>query len=555
MVLLGSLLQRLAALQGYCGQMPRYYGAQIRGGATAIRLSFDIERPSLPHDIPDILVCFDFSQYHEIEDELGLGAKSAVLYDGLVPSHFLLPDTSLPVNFDEISQSITGSPRNKNIVALGTLARMLPLSMDDARAAIDEDGELRVVQRNLPAFLAGVELVDGLSLPVLELSPAADQRPRVLLHGNSAVAEGAVRAGCRAFFGYPITPASEIMQAMEEALGPLGGVYLQAEDEIASAGMVLGASLTGMRALTATSGPGLDLMTEMLGLASAAEIPMVIVDVQRGGPSTGIPSKSEQSDLGHAVCGGHGDAPRAVLAAWDIESCCRLASESVNIAEEFQTPVILLSDQWLGQTVIAVHEDMLKAGPALRQRKRPLGDHQGPYQRYAWSDDGISPMANVGDKGFTYQTSGLTHDEEGRPAFDFQAHQRCHEKRHRKLETLKDRHDLVKVMGAEDSRAGIIAWGSTAQVVIEVMYDLDLQKQVKICLPELLCPLPNKVQEFMDNLDTLLVVELDFSGQFHAYLRSCLELPARTRIYARAGGRPFSRTELAGVLTEFADAG
>ncbi|MFC1957918.1 2-oxoacid:acceptor oxidoreductase subunit alpha, partial [Chloroflexota bacterium] len=414
------------------------------------------------------------------------------------------------------------------------------------------DKELILLKKNLSAMEAGEQLSLKFSFPELKLSSAADPSPKVILHGNGAIAQAAVRAGCRAFFGYPITPAAEIMQEMQEQLSLTGGTFLQAEDEIASAGLVMGASMVGVESMTATSGPGFDLMTEMIGLASSAEIPVVIVDVQRCGPSTGIPSKSEQSDLNHAIYGGHGDAPRVVIAPYDLEGCYRLIIESLNIAQYYQTPVILLSDQWLGQTFVATNIDFLKKDYPRKKIKRPTRKDLGRYCRYKLTDDFVSPMAVVGDEGLVYQTTGLTHGEKATPASDFQTQQIMHEKRWKKLMPLCQRDELIKIFGKQECQSAIITWGSSAQIVLEIVKDLGLQSQVKVCVPELIHPLPDAVKSFLRSTEKLLVIEMNYSGQLYHYLRSQVDLPPQTQIYNRVGSRPFSKNELARPIAEVA---
>ncbi len=279
---------------------------------------------------------------------------------------------------------------------------------------------------------------------------------------------------------------------------------------------------------------------------------MVIVNVQRCGPSTGIPSKSEQSDLNHAIYGGHGDAPRVVIAPYDVEGCYRLVIESINIAQYFQTVVVLLSDQWLGQTLVAVNDEFLKKDYPLVERKKPDGKDPGGYRRYQLGGDSISPMAVAGDEGLVYQITGLSHNEGGAPAFDAETHQSMHEKRWQKLAPLCQRDELVKIFGKEESRKGIITWGSSAQVVLETVKDLGLEDEVKVCVPELIHPLPGRIEQFLRPLEKLLVIEMNYSGQLHHYLRSQIDLPRNTTIHARAGGRPFSRKELTGPITEVA---
>jgi 2-oxoglutarate ferredoxin oxidoreductase subunit alpha len=552
-VVLGSLLQRLAASQGYFGQMPRYYGPQIRGGASGVKLSLDTTRASLPADTVDIMVCFNWEKYAELKQELPLGPDSIVFHDSAPPEGSLnLPEKSFQIGFSQIAKELTGTAAAKNIVVLGLLERILSLPENLSKSAATHDQAAALLERNGAALHAGKRLLPEFPFDELRLLPPKDVTARTVLHGNSAVAQGAIRAGCRTFFSYPITPASEIMEEMQERLNHENGVFLQAEDEIAAVGLAIGASLTGAKSMTATTGPGLDLMTEMIGLASSAEIPVVIVDVQRCGPATGIPSKSEQSDLNQAIYGGHGDAPRVVLAAYSVKGCYRLLVESFNISEYYQTPVILLSDQRLGQTTVATNSDFLAKDYSMARRKRPGAEYQEQYRRYELTEDYISPMAFAGDKGLTYQATGLAHNQKGRPSFDFATNQSMHEKRWQKLLPLRDRDDLVKLFGKEEVRRGIVAYGSSAQFVLEAVEDLGLQDQVKVCVPELIHPLPRRLTSFVGSLEKLLVVEMSYSAQLHHYLRSQIDLPSDTTSCARAGGMAFSREELSGPITELA---
>ena len=552
-VVLGNLLQRLAASIGYCGQMPRYYGPQIRGGASAVKLSLDAGQASVPADTADIMICLNWEKYIELEQELPLGNDSVLFYEDAPPKEgIVLPEKSFQVGFSEISKELIGKASSKNMVALGLLERILALPESLSRGTEIEDEASALLGKNRPALDAGRRLLLESPFSELKLSSPRDPSAKVVLDGNSAMARGAIRVGCRAFFGYPITPASEIMEEMQERLDQGHGVFLQAEDEIAAIGMALGASLTGAKSMTATTGPGLDLMTEMIGLASSVEIPVVIVDVQRGGPATGIPSKLEQSDINHAIYGGHGDAPRVVLAAYNLEGCYRLLIDSFNISEYYQTPVILLSDQRLGQTTVATSSDLLEADYPIAERKRPGPQHQEQYRRYAMTDDYISPMALIGDLGLTYQVTGLAHSEKGRPSFDFATNQRMHEKRWQKLAPLRDRDELIKVFGKEQARKGIVTFGSSAQFVLETIESLGLQDEIKVCIPELIHPLSRRLSGFVNSLEELLVVEMSYSAQLHHYLRSQINLPTNTASYARAGGLAFSRKELSGPITKLA---
>jgi len=551
-VMLGSLLQRLAALQGYYSQMPRYYEPQIRGGGSAVKLGIDTEMISLPKDKLDLLLCFDWTKYMGFANDLQLGVDPVIIYEKVPPAEANLPPQAIliQIDFTGLSESTTGAARNKNIVALGLLERALGLTENGLAKAIEEDEDLKLLKQHLDAYKAGQDLYSRIDLPSLAIASPRDELPKIVLHGNKAIAQGAIRAGCEAFFGYPITPASEIMEEMQNKLPQMDGAFLQAEDEIASAGMVLGAALTGAKSMTSTSGPGLDLMTEMLGLASSAEVPLVIVDVQRGGPSTGLPSKLEQSDLNHAIYGGHGDASRVVLAAYDVPGCYRLAIESISISQYYQVPVILLSDQWLGQTFVATDDHFMHDDRSILSASKPDETDKNNYHRYKQTEDFISPIAFVGDDGFAYQTTGLTHDEEGHPSINHDNHQWLHEKRWKKLNSLRERKDLVTIIGEEEPRAGIISWGSSAQVVMQAVTELGLQDQISICIPEMIHPLPVAVERFVHSVERLLVVELNYSGQLYHYLRSETNLPVKSVSYMRSGGCPFSEAEISQQIQE-----
>jgi 2-oxoglutarate ferredoxin oxidoreductase subunit alpha len=552
-VAMGSLLQRIAASQGYFSQMPRYYTAQIRGGGSAIKLGLDARRLSLPKDVLDLLVCFSWEKYLEFEPELTVGADTVVIYEEDPPSGVKLPKNSFKIGFSRISQEETGSDKNMNLVALGLLMRLLSFDRERMNKVIDEDTALQLLKENIVALDIGENIFAELSFPDISLEPPRDESTKIVVHGNTAMSRAAIRAGCRAYFGYPITPSAEIMKDMLEALFYEKGVFVQAEDEIAAVGMAIGSSFVGVKSLTGTSGPGLDLMTESIGLASAAEIPLVLIDVQRCGPSTGIPSASEQSDLDHAIYGGHGDAPRVVMAPYDIDGCYRLVIEGFNIAEGYQTPVILLSDQWLGQTFVAVNDGFMQNDYKLIERKKPSTEDSDGYLRYRVTEDFVSPMAAAGDEGFTYRTTGLTHNQRGAPAFDFENHRTLHEKRWKKLAPLRQRGDLIKVLGNEKSRKGMITWGSSAPFVLDTIEELGVQDRVKVCIPELIYPLPDRVVDFVGSLDRLLVLEMNYSGQLYRYLRSQADLPSDSNVYCRVGGRPFSRGELADVIRGVAE--
>ena len=279
------------------------------------------------------------------------------------------------------------------------------------------------------------------------------------MSGNQAIALGAVAAGVKYFAGYPITPASDILEWLSAKLPQVGGITIQCEDEIASIASVLGASYTGAKAMTATSGPGLSLMTEVLGYAGTAEIPCVIVDAQRGGPSTGLPTKTEQSDLQHALYGGHGEAPRVVLAPVTVEDCFWTTIDAFNYAERYQVPVILLTDQGLatdgGHPQARPLQGRALGAPHLRRaRTATTSATRSPRTR---SRRWASPARRAAST----WPPGIEHDELGPPAYTPENHVRMQTKRWAKLDPLRNgvaRHETV---GDERPDIAVIGFGST----------------------------------------------------------------------------------------------
>jgi len=404
----------------------------------------------------------------------------------------------------------------------------------------------KIVESNLRAFDAGAEYA---RTEVRRTDSVAfsyeTHEPKMVISGNEALALGALAAGIDFFAGYPITPATEIMEYLAKLMPLYDRVWIQSEDEIAAIGMALGASFAGKRAMTATSGPGLSLMNEMLGLASLAEIPLVIVDVQRAGPSTGMPTKTEQADLQQALYGTHGDAPRAVIAPADVEDCFQVAMDAFCIAEEYQLPVIILSDQFIGQR----KESVPRFDPNRIQvcgRKIPDPGELEDYKRFAFTKSGVSPMAVPGLVNGEYTAAGLEHDEHGLPASTPEMHEKMSEKRFRKLDPLRREWGFTRRYGPPDAEIGIIGWGSTKGAIKEAVLRAEAEGlSIAGLVPKLIYPLPYQdLDLFLKPLKKVLVVEMSYSAQFLKYLRANFRLPDDVSLLKRSGGRPFDVEEI-----------
>jgi 2-oxoglutarate ferredoxin oxidoreductase subunit alpha len=343
------------------------------------------------------------------------------------------------------------------------------------------------------------------------------------------------------------------MQYLGRELWKYGGVVFQAEDEIAGIGAVVGASFAGKKAMTATSGPGMSLKTEILGLATIAELPLVCVNVQRGGPSTGIPTKSEQADLLQAAFSSHGDAVRPILAPTTVADTFRTTVDAFNIAEQYQTPVILLTDAEIGQRKEIV-DPIDTSRIALSERRRPSGPELEAYRRFALTPSGVSPISEPGTPGGNYLASGIEHNEAGAPTASGAMHARMNEKRITKLTPLTTRRDLFDVYGDPQAPIGLVAWGSVAGVVREGLERArKLGVRAKLLVPRLLYPVASEVyEEFFASVRMGLVVEQSHQGQLYRVLRMFLDVPRGIEPFSRSGSNPFTPQEIAERIQDMA---
>jgi 2-oxoglutarate ferredoxin oxidoreductase subunit alpha len=516
------------------------YGPQIRGGESSCSVRVSAAPIFAQAGSFDALVVFSWADFARFASELSPGPDCIVFYEAEDTPPTDARGVLVPVPLMKLALQA------KNILALGVIAPLLGLPLDSIRAAIKQRFARKsaaIIEANLTAFDSGIGFSTELQVKPRKLTYTPGPS-RLLMSGNEAAAFGALHAGCTFFAGYPITPSSEILHFVSEWLPKIGGTCVQTEDELSAIGAVIGASFAGAKAMTATSGPGLSLMSEMIGLSSIAEIPAVIINVQRGGPSTGIPTKSEQSDLLHALHAGHGDTPRVVLACCDVTDAFHITVDAFNIAEEFQVPVIVLSDQ-----LIAQRRETIETGSLTHEvRQRRIVWPEGhDYRRYAMTEDGVSPMSLPGIPRGMYQTNGLEHDERGRPNSMFIVHERMNKKRYRKMEVIAEKYRLYERFGSERPELGIICWGSSAGPVREALDILNATgRRVAAFVPRILAPLPSaELQAFVDSCHQVLVIELSHSAQFHQYLRSQIDLPrGKTDVFARSGGKALSVSEV-----------
>ncbi len=544
----GLILLEAAARAGLYGLMMRSYGPQVRGGESASLLRFDSKPVACMSDRFDLLVGLDWRNAGRFAQEIPLTADSLILSDpafGMVPGSFT--DRGTPVRelaFRERASSVEGG--RPNMVAVGTAAALCGLPqgvIDVAVQKILATKGRELVEAATACVRLGYELatVPGDPAP----GPPASPPERWNISGNEGCGLGGLRGGVRFVAAYPITPASDILEWLAPRLEQLGGSLVQAEDELASINMIVGASYGGVPALTATSGPGLSLMQEGLGLSVASETPVVVINVTRGGPSTGIPTKSEQSDLHIALYGMHGDAPHLVLAPLNVRDCVFTTQWAVRLAEHLQTAAIVLSDQSLGQAR-AVTDPPVSFDQPL-ERVTESAPREG-YRRYAQSVDGLSSMTLPGIPQGMFTADGLEHDEHGTPSSLAADHYQQLDKRQHKIDAFDFGPDWAEVRGS--GALCLICWGSTSGAVFEAAERLEGEgKSLRVIALRLLAPLRcDALRQALAGAECIWVVEQNHSGQLYHYLRSHGLLPGKVELLAKPGPIPLRPGEIVNAI-------
>jgi 2-oxoglutarate ferredoxin oxidoreductase subunit alpha len=522
----GELLTLTLARTGFEIYTFRTYPAEIKGGHANFQVRAAGQLLLSQGSQADVLVAFNQEAYEKHIQDLKRGGILVYDSDGVTPPAdgkyigYGVPMSSLAT--EKVGVKLT-----KNIVVLGVLSGLFDISFEQfehlLRDRFGRKGEA-VVQKNLLALKVGFDFAKQIERKdSIRLGRGPRTARELVLSGNESLALGAIAAGCRMYAGYPITPATDIMEFLAKELPKIGGCVIQTEDEIAAIGVVLGASFAGKKAMTATSGPGFSLMTEMMGLAVAAEIPSVIVDVQRVGPSTGMPTKTEQGDLYLACYGGHGNCPRIVIGLTSVEDCFYGIIEAFNISEQFQMPVVVLSDQYLGHRKATVPPPDASKVPVINRLAPTESELSAGYRRYRVTPGGISPMAVPGTRGGYYTAEGLEHDEGGYPAAsDYENHLRMTQKRYAKFQAVEAlANELVRIYGDPHPEIGIIGWGSSEGVIREAVQIAQAKGySVGALHPKIVYPQPlARLRDFMKGTKAIIIPEVNYTGQFATLLR------------------------------------
>ena len=529
---LGEILASALNHLGYNLYGFRQFSSRIKGGHTNYRLRIAEKSVGTIHKGCDLLIALDKDTL--LQEAMAMKEDGIIMADELLAKEYSGKARCFAIPFTEIAKQY-GSPMQKNIAALGCTVAVLGLTEEDLEDTLGKKfiakGE-QVVKENIQVLRAGIEyiktkapeLLGSLPLPKLE-----HKEQRLFILGNEAMGFGALSAGAKFMSAYPITPASEVMEYMVKKASKFGGLMIQVEDEIAACTMATGAAYGGARAFTATSGPGLSLMSETIGLAAMTETPLVIVHSQRGGPSTGLPTKNEQSDVLAALYNTHGDTAKIVLTPSTIAEGFYDTFEAFNLAEEYQCPVIVLADLQLSlgkQTIPVPEYDKMeiRRGKIVEAEALPVIKSPEYFQRYSVSEsDGISRRVIPGTPNGICLGTGLEHDESGRPTEAKAMRIKQTEKRLQKMKTFLANYKKALAVDAPYKQAEVLVIGMTAtRSCIEEVIETLRQEGIKAnhVQVRLLSPFPaEELAQYMRQAKRIIVVEHNATAQLAGLIR------------------------------------
>ena len=537
------------------------FASRIRGGYTAYKIRTSTERIESVVDSLDVLIALTQRTVEENTEELHDG--SVIIYDGerTMMEDFEAPEGTigLSVPLQRLAEEAGGAIM-QNVVALGAACAVCDFDV----SYLDESLEKRfggkgssIVDNNKEAARAGRDYVNDEIADTFPYDLDTTDADYVLLNGDEAIGMGAIAAGCRFYAGYPITPATDVMEYLKGRIERFGGHVVQAEDELSAINMALGAARAGARAMTATSGPGIDLMAETFGLVATTETPMVICDVMRSGPSTGMPTKQEQGDLDMLLHGGHGEIPRFVVGATTVAECFHKTVEAFNLAEKYQTPVYLVADLALSvteQTYPPEEFDMdaveVDRGPLVRGSDvEEWTNDSDQFTPHAATESGVSPRTIPGTAGGAHMTTGLEHDELGRRTEETEVRVEQVDKRQRKVETAqRDEAWTAREFGDADSGTLVLSWGSNEGAIREAMELLDEQgTTIRFLSVPYLFPRPD-LTEAVEAAEEVIVVECNATGQFADVIEH--DTLTRVKRINKYDGVRFDADELAAHITD-----
>jgi len=537
------LLTRIFKLAGYNVFATKEYMSRIRGGtnSTEIRVSSGPVCASLGRI--DILIPLNKNAIQHVEERIS--PQTTILVEkGTIGEDF---DRSrchcVEVPFTKIATDI-GDKIYSNIVAVGTIAGLLDLQSQqvaDYTKRFFSAKSQEIVQNNIKAAQAGYKLGQDLvnsGKIVLKIAPNARLEEEILLSGAEAVGLGAIAGGCNLVSSYPMSPSTSVLVFLAQHAKEFGIIAEQAEDEIAAMNMAIGAWYAGARAMVTTSGGGFALMTEGLSLAGMLESPIVIHLAQRPGPATGLPTRTEQADLELALYAGHGEFPRIIFAPGKIEDGFYLTQKAFNLADKYQVPVFILTDQYFMDS----YYNIASLGLSNTKIDKHIVRTQQGYKRYELTENGISPRGIPGYGQGLVCVDSDEHDTEGHITENLDLRTMMVDKRLRKLELLKSEIIPPELVGPEDYKNLVVCWGSTYNVVNEAVENLGKEKVAVLHFKQVY-PLPDETVDYLQRAEKAIIIENNATSQFSKLIRLHTGIDIENRIL-KYNGLSFSVEEV-----------
>jgi len=561
----GDIFARIFSRRGLHLNAYNAYQSIIRGGHTFLTIRAGVDPVTNMGDTLELLIPLNQDTMDRHLRLLGAGGACIYNADSIKPGDAAEGVQLCPLPVSTLAD-ITKNKVAQNTLAMGAALSMMGIGFNSLEAVIREQFGKKaetVAEENIAVARAGYDYATQHFKPFASPVPMTDTQYAVL-SGNTALAMGGAAAGVKFYCAYPMSPSTGVLHWFAQHGRKAGIMVRQVEDEIGVVNMVIGAAQAGVRAMCATSGGGFALMSEALGLAAMAEIPIVVIDCMRAGPSTGVPTKTEQGDLWQMLGAAFGDYPRVIAAPLDIGDCFTLMHEIWNVCDKFQVPGLVLADLLLSEGRLSVDPKILDFKPPIDRGEmitEPNGDH-GTYKRYLITESGVSPRAIPGVPGYTHVVSSDEHDEDGVLISDMytnaQKRRAMMEKRMRKEQGIAAAIPPPRLQGPKDADVTLIGWGSTQGVIEEARAQLAEQgitaNQLQI---RWLVPLHGEaILDQLRNAKRTIIVENNYSGQFARYLRSETSFVADGHI-RKYDGEPFMphhiveavREQLAGDTT------
>ena len=534
----GFLLAKAMVRWGYHVFADQDYESRVRGGHNFFRIRAGNAPVAAIRESVDILIALNKESIDLHRHELAKGG--VIIYDGEKLTG-LAGNDLINVPFTNLAKEEAGDAVMANTVALGAALGLIGYDVNLLNELLTGFFSGESGAKNVKAANAGYQQAQKFEGAQKILARAGDDK-RMLLNGNEAMAIGAIAAGCKFMAAYPMTPITSIMEYLAAHSAEFGLVVVPAEDEIAAMNMTVGASFTGVRAMTATSGGGFCLMVEGLGLAAMTETPVVVIEGTRPGPAIGLPTRTEQGDLDFILHASHGEFPRVVFAPATVEDCFNLTVQAFNIAEKYQLPVLLITDHYMANSYFTA--DKFDPGKVVIDRGLLFDKNKaagGTYKRYAYTESGISPRVFPGNKDALVVADSDEHDEAGHLIEDAETRTKMMEKRFKKLDALKKEVVPHRFYGADSADTLLIGWGSTYGVIKE---SAETMNQTGGSCSHLhlsqVWPFPiEAVSNAMKKAKHTHVIENNFTGQLAGLIREQTGLAATGSIL-KYDGRPFT---------------